>query len=255
MNTLEIKNLHVSIDDKEILKGVNLNIKQGETHILMGPNGSGKSTLSFVLLGHPNYKITQGEILFNGENINALTPDKKAKIGLFMSFQHPSAIPGVTLTNFLRTSYNNIKKGTNQEEKTKLEEVMAFKRLLEEKMELLDFDKSFAKRNVNDGLSGGERKKSEMLQLAVLEPKIAILDELDTGLDVTALKTVAEAVNKIKGPEIGLLIITHYQRLLDHIKPDFVHVLVNGKIVADGSMELVKEIEDKGYSQWVIEAN
>ena len=239
MATLEIKDLHVSVEGKEILKGINLTIKQGEIHALMGPNGSGKSTLSFALMGHPKYEITKGSALLDGQNILEMEVDERAKLGLFLSFQYPSEIPGVSLANFLRTAYNEITgKKTN---------VMDFMKLLYEKMALLKMDKEFAKRHLNVGFSGGEKKRTEILQLAVLNPKFAILDETDSGLDVDALRIVAEGVKNLTGPNLGVLIITHYQRILHHVQPEFVHIMVKGRIVRSGGNELSEEIESKGY--------
>ena len=241
---LKIENLHVNIDDKEILKGVNLEIKQGEIHALMGPNGSGKSTLSFALMGHPKYEITKGKVTLDGKNIFKMSVSERAKAGLFLSFQYPVEIPGVSLANFLRTAYNEIKD-------TKIN-VMNFMKLLYEKMAMLKINKKFAGRNLNVGFSGGEKKRTEILQMAILEPKFGILDETDSGLDVDALRIVAKGVKKLVGPKLGILIITHYQRILHHIKPDFVHVLVDGKIIKSGSHELAKEIEKTGYDSYMV---
>ena len=236
---LKIENLHVNVEDKEILKGINLTIKKGEIHALMGPNGSGKSTLSFALMGHPKYKITKGKVTLNGKNLLDMKVNERAKAGLFLSFQYPSEIQGVSLANFLRTAYNEVKG-------IKIN-VMDFMKKLYEKMALLKMNKDFAKRHVNVGFSGGEKKRTEMLQMAILEPKYAILDETDSGLDIDALKIVAESVKKLVGPNLGVLIITHYQRILHHIKPDKVHILMEGKIVKSGSHELAEEIEKSGY--------
>ncbi|MEW6095920.1 MAG: Fe-S cluster assembly ATPase SufC, partial [bacterium] len=209
---LEIKDLHVSVNDKEILKGVNLTIKQGEIHALMGPNGAGKSTLSYTLMGHPNYKITSGKILFEGKDITEMSPDERAKLGLFLAFQYPVAIPGVSLFNFLKSAYNSVKgkKASNKGEE--LVSALQFQKIINEKMKMLKIDSNFANRYLNDGFSGGEKKRAEILQLAVLEPKIAILDETDSGLDIDALKIVANGVNKLVGPNLGVLVVTHYQR-------------------------------------------
>ena len=239
MTELEIKNLHVSIEGKKILNGVNLKIKQGELHALMGPNGSGKSTLSYALMGHPKYKINEGEILLDGENINQLKPDKRAKRGLFLGFQYPVEVPGVTLKNFLWTTWKNLNNGNSS--------FVDFNELFSEKLELLGIDKSFATRYLNEGFSGGEKKRAETLQLAVLKPKIAICDELDSGTDIDALKIVADGLKKAIEENTGILLITHYQRILNHVKPDFVHVLIDGKIVKSGDYTLAKEIEEKGY--------
>ena len=238
-NMLKIENLHVNVEGKEILKGINLEIKKGEIHALMGPNGSGKSTLSFALMGHPKYEITKGNVTLDGKNLLDMGVNERAKAGVFLSFQYPSEIQGVPLANFLRTAYNEVK-----ETKTN---VMDFMKRLYDKMALLKMDKEFAKRYVNVGFSGGEKKRTEMLQMAVLEPKYAILDETDSGLDIDALKIVAAGVKKLVGPDLGVLIITHYQRILHHIKPDKVHVLMNGQILKSGSHKLAEEIEKKGY--------
>lgn len=239
---LVIENLHVSIEDKEILKGVNLTIKRGEIHALMGPNGSGKSTLAFALIGHPKYEITKGKIIMDGKNVLEMAVDERVKAGMFLSFQYPSEIPGVSLANFLRVAYDEI----HNKDKDKIK-IVAFMKMLYEKMDLLKMDKEFAKRHVNVGFSGGEKKRTEILQMAVLKPKYAILDETDSGLDVDALRIVASGVKKLVGPELGVLIITHYQRILHHIKPDFVHILVDGKIVKSGTEDLAKKIEETGY--------
>ena len=236
---LKIQNLHAEVEGKEILKGVNLVIYAGEIHAIMGPNGSGKSTLSNVLMGHPHYKITQGEILFKGESLLSLKPEERAKKGLFLAFQYPTSVPGVNMISFLRTMLKNAR-GTEIS-------VRDFRKLLEEKMLLLEMDKSFAQRYLNDGFSGGEKKRSEILQMALLNPEMAVLDETDSGLDIDALKTVCEGIKKIFTPENSLLIITHYQRMLNYIKPDFVHVLADGKMVKSGGSELALELEEKGY--------
>jgi Fe-S cluster assembly ATP-binding protein len=236
---LKIQNLHAEIEGKEILKGVNLVIHSGEIHAIMGPNGSGKSTLSNVLMGHPHYKITQGEILFKGENLISLKPEERAKKGLFLAFQYPTSVPGVNMVSYLRTILKNVK-GSDIP-------VREFRKLLEEKMGLLEMDKSFAQRYLNDGFSGGEKKRSEILQMALLNPELAVLDETDSGLDIDALRTVCEGIKKTFQSENSLLIITHYQRMLNYIKPDFVHVLAEGKMVKSGGPELALELEEKGY--------
>jgi len=246
MTFLEVKDLHVKIEDKEILKGVNLKVDRGQVVALMGPNGSGKSTLAYALMGHPKYEITSGKILLNGEDITNASPDVRAKKGLFLSFQYPQEISGVSVSNFLRTALNA--KRENQKEKPI--SVMDFHKLLQERMELLKIDKSFALRYLNEGFSGGEKKRMEILQMAMLQPKIGILDETDSGLDVDALRTVAEGVNDLKGSELGVLLITHYQRILNYITPDTVHIVMDGKIVKSGGKELALEVEDKGY-EWV----
>ena len=243
MTILEIKNLHVQVADKEIVKGLSLTVKQGETHALMGPNGSGKSTLSYAVMGHPRYKVTKGEILLDGKNINALKADERAKLGLFLGMQYPAEVPGVGFANFLRTANNAIHKN-NGEQKP---DVKAFRKTMEEKMKLLKMNPEFTKRYLNEGFSGGEKKRAEILQMTLLTPKFALLDEPDSGLDVDALKSVAAGINAARGPQLGLLLITHYQRILDFIKPDFVHVMHDGKIVKSGTFELAKEIEAKGY--------
>tara|TARA_Y100000310_G_scaffold147906_1_gene147166 strand:+ start:163 stop:912 length:750 start_codon:yes stop_codon:yes gene_type:complete len=248
--TLQIKNLHVEIEGKEILKGVNLILEKGKVHALMGPNGSGKSTLANVIMGHPKYKITKGEILLNGQSINDLSPNERAKKGLFLSFQYPSEVDGVKISTFLRTALNNLKK-SNEEE---LIPVLDFHNLLKEKLELLNIDESFAERYLNQGFSGGEKKKSEILQLAVLNPNIAILDETDSGLDIDALKAVSDGINKLMNKDKIILIITHYKRILEHIKSDKLSILIDGKIVLEGNANLVDQLEEKGYS-WIEDDN
>lgn len=235
-----IRNLRVSSGSKEILRGISLTIKQGEIHALMGPNGSGKSTLALALAGHPRYKSTSGKILLDGKNITNLAPDKKAKLGLFLAMQHPVVVPGVSVTNFLRTSTRSLKKNIPNEE---------FVQAAKTKMKELKIDQSFAARSVNDGFSGGEKKKMEVLQLSVLTPKYAVLDEVDSGLDVDALKLVAKSIKKSSGPEVGILLITHYQRILKHIRPDCVHVMVDGQIVQSGGYKLAEKVEKKGYAE------
>ena len=239
MAFLEIKNLKVKIEDKEILKGISLTVDKNEVVALMGPNGSGKSTLAYALMGHPKYEITNGKIILNGEDVTDSSPDERAKKGLFLSFQYPQEIAGVSVSNFLRTALN-----AKRENKIS---VLDFHKLLQEKMALLKMDKSFATRYLNEGFSGGEKKRAEILQMAVLQPKIAILDETDSGLDIDALKTVAEGVNSLKGPETGILIITHYQRILNYITPDKVHIVMKGNIVKSGGKELALQVEEKGY--------
>ncbi len=236
---LEIRDLRAGIAGNEILKGVSLTIRAGEIHAIMGPNGSGKSTLANVLMGNPNYEVTGGDIFLKGQRINDLSPDERARLGLFLAFQYPVPVPGVTLVNFLRQALNAVR---GQEVP-----VREFRELLFEKMDLLKMDRDFARRYVNDGFSGGEKKRAEMLQMAVLQPTVAVLDETDSGLDIDALRTVAEAVNRIMNPEMGLLLITHYQRLLNYIRPHFVHVLIDGRIVRSGGPELAEELEARGY--------
>ena len=240
---LEIKGLRASVEGKEILKGLDLEVSQGKVHALMGPNGSGKSTLAYTLMGHPKYEVTAGEVRYRGEDILGLAPDERAKLGLFLSFQYPTAIPGVTMHNFLRTAT----KAVRGDELPPRE----FRNLVREQMELLKMDPSFATRYVNDGFSGGEKKRAEILQMGVLRPQIAILDETDSGLDIDALRIVAEGVEALRGPDLGVLLITHYQRILNYIKPDFVHVLYRGRIIKSGDSTLAQEIEARGYD-WII---
>ncbi len=250
MSQLEIKDLHVSIDGKEILKGVNLTAKQGEIHAIMGPNGTGKSTLAYTLMGHPSYTVTQGEVLFKGQNILELSPDERSRLGVFLAFQYPVAISGVTLANFLRTAVNARRRATNKEDKGMPSP--EFRKMLREKMDLLKMDQSFAGRYLNEGFSGGEKKRAEILQMATLKPEIAILDETDSGLDIDALKIVSEGVNALMGPDMGVIVITHYQRLLNYIKPQFVHVMMGGRIVESGGPDLALSLEEHGYD-WIRE--
>jgi len=242
MAFLEVKDLKVKIEDKEILKGISLEVNKNEVVALMGPNGSGKSTLAYALMGHPRYQITNGKIMLNGKDATNAEPDERAKNGLFLSFQYPQEISGVSVSNFLRTALNA--------KREKPISVPDFHKLLQEKMALLKMDKSFALRYVNEGFSGGEKKRAEILQMAVLHPQIAILDETDSGLDIDALKTVANGVNALKGPETGILLITHYQRILNYITPDKVHIVIDGRIVKSGGKELALQVEEKGYD-WV----
>src|SRR5438105_839496 len=237
--TLEIRGLHADVEGKEILKGIDLTVRQGEVHALMGPNGSGKSTLANVLMGRPSYKVTAGEIVFKGRSITALAPDKRAQMGLFLAFQYPTEIPGVSVVNFMRSAYNAVKGAQTS--------ALAFRKLMKEKMDLLGVEDEMVRRYVNQGFSGGEKKKNEILQLAVLQPEIAILDETDSGLDIDSLKAVASGVEKLIGPELGVLVITHYQRILNYIHPDHVHVMMGGRIVSSGGPELATELEEKGY--------
>ncbi len=250
MAGLVISDLHVSVDDNEILNGVDLKIEQGEVHALMGPNGSGKSTLAYSLMGHPAYQVTQGKVEFDGVNLLDLKPDERSRLGMFLAFQYPVAIPGVTVANFLRTALNSRRRSENPDDKGI--PIPEFRNILKEKMDFLKIDHSFAGRYLNDGFSGGEKKRAEILQLATLEPKIAILDETDSGLDIDALRTVAEGISDLRGPNLGVLIITHYQRILNYIKPDFVHILFNGRIVESGGPELALKLEDRGYD-WIRE--
>jgi Fe-S cluster assembly ATP-binding protein len=248
--TLEIRNLHVNVEDKPILKGVNLTVNQGRVHALMGPNGSGKSTLAYSLMGHPNYEVTDGEIILNGVNLLELEANERSTLGLFLAFQYPVAIPGVTLANFLRQSINAHRKAHDPEDKGM--PIPEFRRLLKGKMDLLQMDHSFAGRYLNDGFSGGEKKRAEILQMAALEPKIAVLDETDSGLDIDALRIVSEGVNALSGPDLGVLVITHYQRILNYIKPEFVHIMLDGQIVENGGPELALQLEEQGYD-WLRE--
>jgi Fe-S cluster assembly ATP-binding protein len=245
---LEIKNLHAQIEDKAILKGINLEVKAGEIHAIMGPNGAGKSTLSSVIAGKEEYEVTIGDISLNGEDISELDPTERAHKGVFLSFQYPVEIPGVSVTNFIKTAINETRKANGQED-------MPAKDMLQkirEKSELLEIDRKFLSRSLNEGFSGGEKKRNEIFQMAMLEPKLAILDETDSGLDIDALRIVANGVNKLKSDDNAVVIITHYQRLLDYIKPDFVHVLFDGKIVKSGDASLALELEEKGYD-WIKE--
>jgi Fe-S cluster assembly ATP-binding protein len=250
MSELVIRDLRVSIDGKEILKGVNLTLPQGEVHAIMGPNGTGKSTLAYTLMGHPSYEVTGGEVIYNGVNILELKPDERSRLGIFLAFQYPVAIPGVTVANFLRTAVNARRKAENPEDKGV--PIPEFRRMLKEKMDLLKIDPSFAGRYLNDGFSGGEKKRAEILQLATLKPQIAILDETDSGLDIDALRIVSEGVNEFRSPELGVLVITHYQRILNYIKPDVVHVMMDGRIVETGGPDLALHLEEHGY-EWVRE--
>ena len=245
---LVIKDLHVSVEEQSIIKGLNLNVKQGEIHALMGPNGSGKSTLANALMGNPFYSIDSGEISIGGVNILELEPDERAKLGLFLAFQYPTAIPGVTMANFLRMAVSAVRsEDSNGSDTTELIPMREFRRELRAKMKQLGVDESFARRYLNDGFSGGEKKRAEVLQLAMLEPKIAILDETDSGLDIDAVRIVGESVNQLIGPNLGVLIITHYPRLLNYIRPQFIHILLDGRVVESGGWELAELLEDKGY--------
>ena len=247
---LEIRNLHAAIDGNEILKGINLTIKKGEIHAIMGPNGSGKSTLAKVLAGHPAYKVTAGEVLYEGRNLLDMPPDERARAGVFMAFQYPIEVPGVSNAQFLRLAYNEKRKHLGEEELDPLE----FKDLLKEKARIVEMDASFMTRSVNEGFSGGEKKRNEILQMAVLEPKLAVLDETDSGLDIDALRIVAGGVNQLHNPNNAVILVTHYQRLLDYIVPQFVHVLANGRIAKEGGKELALELEQKGYD-WLKTAS
>ena len=250
MSQLEIKNLHVSIEDKEILKGLDLTVEQGKVHAIMGPNGTGKSTLAYTLMGHPSYTVTEGEVIFKGQNLLELAPDERSRLGIFLAFQYPVSIPGVSVANFLRTAVNARRRALNPEDKGM--PIPEFRKMLKEKMELLKMDHAFAGRYLNDGFSGGEKKRAEILQMATLKPEIAILDETDSGLDIDALRVVSEGVNALSGPGLGVLVITHYQRLLNYIKPDYVHIMLGGRIVESGGPDLALHLEAQGYD-WVRE--
>ena len=251
---LVIKNLHVEVEGQEILKGLNLEINKGEIHAIMGPNGSGKSTLANALMGHPAYEVTGGEIWFKGENVIELSPDERSRLGMFLAFQYPSAIPGVSVANFLRTAinarYEKPDASGNGNGKPSGMPMREFRKLLKGKMAMLQMDPSFARRYLNEGFSGGEKKRMEILQMAMLQPEIAVLDETDSGLDIDALRIVSEGVNQLISPNLGVLVITHYQRILNYIKPEYVHILVDGRIVMSGGPELALELEEKGYD-WV----
>ncbi len=250
MSELVVKNLHVSVEGKEILKGLDLTVKQGEVHAIMGPNATGKSTLAYTLMGHPSYTVTRGEVWFKGRNILELEADERSRLGLFLAFQYPVAIPGVTVANFLRTAINARRRAANPEDKGM--PIPEFRKMLKEKMELLKMDSVFAGRYLNDGFSGGEKKRAEILQMATLKPEIAILDETDSGLDIDALRIVADGVNALTGPDLGAVVITHYQRLLNYIKPQFVHIMLGGRIVESGGADLALHLEEQGYD-WVRE--
>jgi Fe-S cluster assembly ATP-binding protein len=250
MSELSIRNVHVNVSGKEILKGVDLTIGQGEVHALMGPNGTGKSTLAYSIMGHPNYEITEGEIWFKGTNILDLEPDKRARLGIFLAFQYPIAIPGVSVANFLRTAINARRRGENHDDKGI--PIPEFRKMLKERMDLLKMDHDFAGRYLNEGFSGGEKKRAEILQMAALRPEIAVLDETDSGLDIDALRIVSDGVNALRGPDLGVLVITHYQRILNYIKPDYVHVMLGGRIVESGGPDLALHLEENGYD-WVRE--
>ena len=250
MPDLTIRNLHASIDGSEILRGVDLEVSRGEVHAIMGPNGSGKSTLAHVLMGHPAYEVDDGEMAFLGHDLRELEPDERSRLGLFLAFQYPAAIPGVTVANFLRMALNAQRRQNGEENPIRVPE---FRKLLQENMDLLRIERSMSSRYLNDGFSGGEKKRMEMLQMAVLRPKLAILDETDSGLDIDALRIVAEGVNRLSGPDLGVLVITHYARLLQYIRPHFVHVLVGGRVVRSGGPELADELEAHGYAPYGIE--
>jgi Fe-S cluster assembly ATP-binding protein len=239
---LKIEDLHVEIDGQEIVKGLDLEVGKGEIHAIMGPNGSGKSTLANVLMGHPRYEVTEGSITFQGEDVFELEPDERAKLGMFLAFQYPSEVPGVSVANFLRTAVNSVR----EEELSPME----MYRLIQEKMGIMQMDPKFAERYLNEGFSGGEKKRNEILQMLMLDPGLAIMDETDSGLDIDALQVVARGVNELRGPEFSAVIITHYQRILRYIEPDHVHVMLDGRLVTSGGKELAEELEEKGYD-WV----
>jgi Fe-S cluster assembly ATP-binding protein len=246
---LEIRDLHATVDGKEILRGINLTVRKGEIHAIMGPNGSGKSTLAKILAGHPSYEVTKGEVLFEGRDLLELEPDERAREGVFLAFQYPVEVPGVSNAQFLRLAYNEKRKHLGEEELDPLE----FKELLAERAKVVEMDAGLMSRSVNEGFSGGEKKRNEILQMAVLEPKLAVLDETDSGLDIDALRVVSEGVNRLRTPENAVVLVTHYQRLLNYIVPDRVHVLYRGRIVRSGGKELALELEEKGYD-WIKEA-
>lgn len=245
---LTIRDLHATVEGNEILKGINLEVNKGEIHAIMGPNGSGKSTLAKVIAGHPGYEVTKGEVLLEGENILEMDPEERAQAGMFLAFQYPVEIPGVNNSTFLRQAYNTIRENRGEEELDPLE----FDDYIREKLRLVDMDPEFLKRSVNAGFSGGEKKRNEILQMAVLDPKLSILDETDSGLDIDALRIVAEGINKIADAEKGIVLVTHYQRILDYVVPDFVHVMVKGRIYKSGGKELAVELEERGYD-WVTD--
>lgn len=250
MSELAIKNLHVSVEGNHVVRGLNLSIQQGEVHAIMGPNGTGKSTLAYAVMGHPNYEVTEGEILIDGENILDLAPDERSRKGLFLAFQYPVSIPGVTVANFLRTAVNARRRHSDPPQEDI--PILDFRRMLKSKMDLLEMDYSFGGRYLNEGFSGGEKKRTEVLQLAVLEPAFAILDETDSGLDIDAIRIVSDGVNALKGPNMGAVVITHYQRILNYIRPDYVHIMYDGRIVESGGEELSHLLEEQGYD-WVRE--
>jgi len=237
--SLEIRNLHVRIEEREILHGVNLTVEKGQTHALMGPNGSGKSTLANSIMGNPNYEVTEGQVIFNGEDMTEASPDERARAGLFMAFQYPATIPGVSVANFLRLAVN-----ARRDEPMKVKD---FGKFMRENVDMLKIDSSFVSRYLNEGFSGGEKKRAEILQMAMLKPEIAVLDETDSGLDIDALRIVADGVNALSGPDLGSLIITHYTRILNYVRPQFVHIMLDGRVVREGGPELADELEEKGY--------
>ncbi len=250
MADFEIEDLHVAVEGREILRGVSLSLSRGEVHAVMGPNGSGKSTLSNTLMGHPGYEVTGGRVRYRDKDLLGLEADARARLGVYLAFQYPTVVPGVSMTNFLRTALN-ARRGYDGKDKSKAISPREFRALLEGPMQTLRMDDSFLKRYINEGFSGGEKKRAEILQMAVLQPEIAILDETDSGLDIDSIKFVSEAINSMRGPELGVLIITHYTRILQFIRPDFVHVMVNGQIVRSGGSEVADQLERTGYSEWV----
>jgi Fe-S cluster assembly ATP-binding protein len=252
MADFEIRGLRVAVEGRQILNGVSLGIGKGEVHAVMGPNGSGKSTLSQTLMGHPGYEVTGGEVIFKGRNLLELEPDERGRLGVFLALQYPVVVPGITMANFLRTALN-AHRGYDGKDRSRAVSPREFRGLLQDQLRVLRMDESFLSRYINEGFSGGEKKRAEILQMAVLKPEIAILDETDSGLDIDSIKFVAEAVNGMRGPELGVLIITHYTRVLQYIRPDFVHVLVHGNIVRSGGPEVADELERNGYSEWVDE--
>ena len=243
---LEIKDLHATVEGKEILKGVTLKVAQGETHALMGPNGSGKSTLAYTLLGHPKYQVTSGQVLLDGEDVLGLSTDKRVRKGLFLAFQYPVSVQGVSMFSFLRAAYN----ATNAKNPKEPPTIFEFKEAVADRLKMLSMDESFLNRYLNEGFSGGEKKRAEILQMALMKPRFAVLDETDSGLDIDALRIVAEGINKVSGPETGILLITHYQRILKYVKPQFVHVMYRGKIIQSGGEDLSRLLEEKGYT-WI----
>ena len=249
MADFEIRDLRVGVEGREILKGISLDIDKGEVHAVMGPNGSGKSTLSHTLMGHPGYEVLGGEVRFKGRSLLELAPDERARLGLYLAFQYPVVVPGITMANFLRTALN-ARRDPDGKDRSKQITPKEFRELLRDQLDVLRMDDSFLRRYINDGFSGGEKKRAEILQMAMLKPEIAVLDETDSGLDIDSIKFVSEAVNRLRGPELGVLIITHYTRILEYIKPDFVHVLVNGRIVLSGGPEIADRLEQTGYSEW-----
>jgi Fe-S cluster assembly ATP-binding protein len=248
----EIRDLHVTVEGREILRGISLDLERGHVHAVMGPNGSGKSTLSNTLMGHPGYQVTGGEVRFQGRDLLAMEPDERARLGLYLAFQYPTVVPGVTMANFLRTALN-AKRGYDGKDKSKAVTPREFRALIKDPMQTLRMDETFLSRYINDGFSGGEKKRAEILQMAVLQPSIAILDETDSGLDIDSIRFVSDAINAMRGPDLGILIITHYTRILQFIKPDFVHVLVHGQVVRSGGPEVAEELERTGYAEWGAE--